>query len=148
MDKKMMENFKKLKKQEKEMMDKYGWVVHFVFPSSEEDFFANYHTHGLKENFNHLDLQFVLPMERSLIHSLFHDIVDNIKDGVNYQEGKRYNNIIQRFDVKFKKFKDGERQVLRLLLPDENGKLPDEKGCNPTYASQLEDIDFDERVIH
>lgn len=144
---KIMENIKRLKKQEEEMLKKYGWVVHFVFPEKEEDsWHVNYHTHGLQENFNHMDLQVTLPIDKELVHSILHDVVNDIKNGMKYEENKRYSNVIQGFDVKFKKFKEKEREVLRLMFPDANGFLPDENGCDPIYALQNKDIEGNEKV--
>ncbi|MEH7013163.1 hypothetical protein V7087_20515 [Neobacillus niacini] len=43
----------------------------------------------------------------------------------------------------FKQFREMERDVLRILLPDENGILPIDNACDEYYKTQLDDYDFD-----
>ncbi|GKU82957.1 hypothetical protein [Niallia sp. NCCP-28] len=44
----------------------------------------------------------------------------------------------------FKLYKEMGRNVLRVLLPDENGVLPTEKSCDEYYKTQLDDYNFDD----
>jgi hypothetical protein len=128
-----------LRDKEKFMMEKYGWVVHFVFDTNGElDGLANIHTHGLLENFNHKDFQIVLPLDSKDSHPLLVGIVNQIKDGRKFEADIATSNVIYNYDVFFKEFKEKDRTVLRLILPDPNGKFPNEKDCIDPYNRQLE----------
>jgi hypothetical protein len=131
-----------IKQQEEEMMKEHGWVVHYVFETEESpmDGLANIHTHGLEQNFGHLDLQFVLPLHPNQIHPILSLIVHTIKEGNEYKEGIMYDEVLEGFPVAFQTFHEKNRKVLRLLLPDANGKFPGEEGCDPMFARQLEEI--------
>ncbi|MDQ0247787.1 hypothetical protein J2S09_005440 [Bacillus fengqiuensis] len=43
----------------------------------------------------------------------------------------------------FKQYREMGRDVLRVLLPDEDGILPTEENCDEYYKIQLDDYDFD-----
>ncbi|MGF7535147.1 DUF4262 domain-containing protein [Bacillus mexicanus] len=128
--------FQLLEAQRQEMMDNYGWVTDYVFPTEEGEL-ANIHTHGVKENFNHMDFQIVLTLPPEMIQILLANLVERVKNGEQIVTEKRYDDIIENFDVYFVKQKEGNRSVLRMILPDDQGKFPDEKNCKPYYDKQL-----------
>lgn len=131
---------------EAEMIEKYGFYSHYVFETYENELngLANIHTHGLKESFNHMDLQIVLPLEPQTVNGLLHTIVNNIKEGKVYKSGKLYDDVIENYCVMFKKFKEHDRDVLRLLLPDKDGFFPKDKECADMYKRQIETLPGDE----
>lgn len=59
------------------------------------------------------------------------NIVENIKKGTVYEPGNKYDKIIQNYKVEFINAKESGRSVLRLLIPDANGKY------EGVYAEQL-----------
>ena len=136
-----MEQFNDFMRQQEEMIKKYGFVIHNVFPSEEdEDILYSIHTHGLKENFNHMDLEVVLPMNPNIVAGIFHGMVDSIKDGETFEDKSTSDRVIQNFDVQLVRVNDGARDLLRIVLPDENGKFPCDKDCADIYKNQLDDI--------
>ena len=110
-----------------EMMEKHGWYVDCVFDSEdckcESGTGADVHTHGLPESFGHPDLQCVLPINGKLIHSVFITIVNKIKEGKKFESGKCYSGLIKGFKLRFVESVECSRKVLRVILPDKNGKL-------------------------
>ncbi|TVX99071.1 DUF4262 domain-containing protein [Cohnella terricola] len=62
------------------MIKKHGWAAHYVL---HDDFHINYHTHGLKENYNHRDLQIVLPVSMGTVRGN----IEDIKEGKEFHEG-------------------------------------------------------------
>lgn len=135
-------NFKKVLEEQEEMLEKHGWVVHFVFESYEGELngMANIHTHGLKENFDHYDLQIVLPVKPELAHSVLSGIAEAIKEGRTFKPEVLTKGVLRNFDVIFRVYEEAEREVLRLFLPDPNGKLPFEEDCEEIYKRQMEKI--------
>jgi len=98
---------KKLKNQFDKMMKDYGWAAHYV---PYDDNHINYHTHGLSENFNHPDLQIVLPISMENAHGIVSNIIDDIKEGNKFYENKNY----------------------------KNGKMPFEPSCDAGFKLQLD----------
>lgn len=128
---------------EAECMDKYGFYVHMVFftkPTNAKKY-MNHHTHGLPETYNHKDIQLVFIMPTNIIGGIFHSIVDRIKDGVIFEPGKRYDQVLVGYDVKFIDAVENGREVLRVILPDKEGRFPDEQELEPPYSYQLDDIE-------
>lgn len=128
---------------EKQMLEEYCWYMDAIFAEEYDDIHANYHTHGVQENFNHMDFQIVLNMDPEIANDIFLTLIDEINSGTRFEEGNEYSDIIEGFKVTFKLYKEMGRDVLRVLLPDENGVLPTEENCDQYYKSQLDDYDFD-----
>ncbi|WP_066297456.1 DUF4262 domain-containing protein [Bacillus sp. FJAT-29937] len=119
-----------------------NWTVHYVFETELCEFggLCNYHTHGLKENYDHLDFQVVLPLNPKTIDPILGMMVNQIKEGRVFESDKKAGQVLRGFDVLFKEFHDGNRKVLRLILPDPNGKFPGDEGCQEPYSRQLEEL--------
>lgn len=128
---------------QKEMLEEYGWYLDVVLAEEYDEIHANYHTHGVQENFNHKDFQIVLNMDPEMAHQIFIDLINDISNGKSFVEGVKYPGIIEGFNVAFKEYKEMNREVLRVLLPDRNGILPTEKNCEEYYTFQLDNYDFD-----
>ncbi|MDP3899763.1 MAG: DUF4262 domain-containing protein [bacterium] len=111
-----------IKQKQENAFKKYGWCAHFVTDYFHENQ-VNYHTHGLPENFNHLDLQLVLPIDFSILHSLAVNLVNRIKSGESFRPNMRISDIVKSFNVTFIEAKENERTVLRVILPDKHGNL-------------------------
>lgn len=125
---------------EQEMLDKYGWVVRYVFETDAHEFdgLANIYTKGLPESFGHPNIQVVLPLPQDIIHSVLLGMVESIKTGVVFESGVISDEVLRGMPVTFKTFKNNGKEVLRLLLPDPNGILPTDPSCQEAYKRQLE----------
>ena len=125
------------------MLEEYGWYMDIVPAEEYDEVHANYHTHGVQENFNHMDFQIVLDMDPEIAHQIFVDLIIDVSNGKSFIEGKEYPDIIVGFNVAFKEYKEMKREVLRVLLPDRNGALPTEEICEEYYKIQLDNYNFD-----
>lgn len=120
------------------------WYMDSAIYADEYDgIHANYHTHGFQASFNHIDFQIVLNMDPEVANDIFYSLIDDINSGRRFEEAKEYSDIIEGLKVTFKQFREMERDVLRIFLPDENGILPNDNACNEYYKTQLDDYDFD-----
>lgn len=128
---------------EKEMLEEYGWYMDVIFAEEYDEIHANYHTHGVQENFNHMDFQIILNMDPEVANQIFFDLVNDVSNGERFVEGKEYSGIIEGFNIAFKEYKEMGRSILRVLLPDENGILPTEQTCHEDYKIQLDNYNFD-----
>ena len=112
---------------EAEAITKYGWYAHYV-TGDETDIRANYHTHGLPETHNHPDLQIVFPINPRIAHSLIWNAVRLIEAGTTLKNGDIIKKIAGGgFKVAFIDATECDRPVLRMILPDKNGKLAKEE---------------------
>jgi hypothetical protein len=101
-------------------MEQHGWYVH---ATPGNDPYMNYHTHGLDVTFKHLDLQIVFPINPEIAHGILMSAIDLIKTGTKLEDGKHYDQIIQNFSVECILAEECDRQVIRLILPEQDGAL-------------------------
>jgi len=140
MDKRIEQRrMKVLQNEQQEMIKEHGWFMHYVFEHHGElNGLANIHTHGLKENFNHPDIQVVLPLPPEVIHGVFSGIVEDVKNGRAFKPDVATKEVLQGYDVYFKEYTENGRKVLRLILPDPQGKFPFDEDCLDDYKSQFD----------
>jgi hypothetical protein len=136
-----------MNKTPEQMMEEHGWIVHYVFETDKREFngLCNIHTHGLEQNFDHPDFQVVLPLDPKVIHPVLSGMVADVKQGKQFLANVRDNRVLSGMDVMFKEFEENGRTVLRLIVPDPNGLLPDQEGCQEPYSRQFEELPDDEQ---
>jgi Domain of unknown function (DUF4262) len=129
-------SFEDLRKQHAELLERHGWVAHYVMDDAAYPNRTNYHTHGLPENYNHQDLEICLPVRQEHAHAIFSAVVGRIKEGFVFKAGQTYNNILAGgVSVTFKEVNSDGILRLRILLPDENGRYE-----APFYKEQLDSV--------
>ena len=138
-----MKEFKEFREKEIELINKYGFVIHNVFPGSEDEILWSHHTHGVKESFNHMDLEIVLPINPNIASSVLHGMVESIKEGESFEDKTISDRVIRNYNVQLVKVTDGKRDLLRVILPDENGRFPSDDDCAEVYKNQLDDLNLD-----
>lgn len=106
---------------EKEGIEKYGFFVYCV-PEADPMVY-NCHTRGLKEKFNHCDLQIYIKLSPQLMMSIFHNIVDRIKAGEKFKHNDIVPNVIGNYSVRLVNAKEDDRNILRIIVPDRDGCL-------------------------
>ena len=135
----MESNLKNVVKKHGELMKENGYVIHNVYPTNKNEIFSH-HTYGLKENYNHMDLQVALALHPSIINPVLDGVVNQIKNGETFEDKLVSDRVIQGFEVQLVKVKFGNRELLRIIIPDENGKFPADKDCADGYKNQLDDV--------
>ncbi|MOA18910.1 hypothetical protein D3C78_1392550 [compost metagenome] len=131
-----MNRNKDVQKQFYNMIKTHGWAAHYV---PLDDFHINYHTHGLKENYNHRDLQIVLPVSMENAHGIVSGIIHDIKEGKVFYEDIDYIGYLgSNHRIQFKEFYECERPVLRILFPDKKGRMPFDVKCDAGFKAQLD----------
>lgn len=118
------EAVKRYNEWENDQMKQHGWIVHFIGsddPSTPTG--VNYHTHGLTDTFDHLDLQIVVSLGQNTAHGIFLSALDCIKEGRKFAHGDVVDRIVKGYNVKFVTATEGGRNLLRIILPDQNGSL-------------------------
>lgn len=127
----------KLKTWEDEHFKKSGFYMHFV--SGEH--FINAHTHGFDRSWGHLDFQLIFPVSQKVVGSIFWSFADRVKAGERFEAGTSVDEIIEDFPVRLSSAKEGGRDVLRVILPDKNGKFPGDEGVDEVFGHQIDHVD-------
>lgn len=127
-----------VRKLEAENIEKYGWFAHYVYNDKMCPSGINIHTHNVWESFKHKDIQVCLNLDPKLLHMVIVNVVEGIKKGVKYVPGKMYAGLVDGFKLEFIDAIEGNRKVLRLLIPDENGKY---EGVYATQLTKLNNAD-------
>jgi hypothetical protein len=121
-----------LKAWEQEMMEKYGWLQHYISEDPDLPCGINHHTHGLPRTYGHLDLQLVGPLEMEVGGGIFCDIVNRIRSGERFKDGDVLVGILQNgYLIKLIAAKECGRDVLRVILPDKKNRLDEERMDQP-----------------
>ena len=113
-------------------LEKFGWIIHYVLNEGISDF----HTHGLEENFNHIDLQIYFPSAPKTAQGILNVVVDRIKAGEKFESGNEYEDLLIGYKVLFRCAKESDRTVLRLILPNVDGKYD----SAPVYKAQFDGL--------
>lgn len=103
-----------------QQMEKHGWYSHYVM----DEGVCNLHTHGIQETFEHPDFQIVIAIPPRTAGSIFWRLANLIKEGKKFEAGQIAEGIIgNNLKVTFIEVNEGNRRVLRIILPDKNGTL-------------------------
>ena len=122
------------------------WVIHYVQEEICEccdkhnetpigfSGFSNIHTHGLGK-YNHKEICIPIAIAPQLAQALLNECGLRIKyNNVKFVPGYDYT-VIKNFPVLFYEFENSNK--LYLILPDHNGKFPNDKNCEFPYNKQL-----------
>ena len=116
------------------------WIIHCVIPEGEGvECSMDSHTHGLNA-YDHPELALVMNLPQAMVGELLNEIGIRIVNGEKFSESGVYNNIlVNDYPVELIKteYKRGD-EVMAIILPDENKKLPSDKDCSYPYNMQYE----------
>lgn len=115
----------------------YGWVSHVVDQDPDVPTGFNAHTHGFSETLQHPDFQIVLRVPPRICHDIFAGLFLRVQQGDRFQAGRRYDRVIQGYEVLLLKAQESGREVLRIILPDPNGCLDLEQLAEP-FCTQFQ----------
>lgn len=133
-----------IKRWEEERLKNPGWFIHAIGNDENYPFNVNFHTHGLQENYNHLDLQLICPVPVPVVQGIFNFIVDQIKEGVVFESGQMVEGIFGGLFVKLEKAEEGEREILRVIVPDPEGSVDPWSMKSPFKKQYFDIVEFDD----
>lgn len=116
-----------------EQLEKHGFYMHMV---GGPEGFVNAHTHGFQKTWGHTDFQIVLNVGQKTISSIFWEFADRVKAGEVFHGGMLVDKIIKKYAVKLDQNTETGRDVLRVLLPDADGRFPGDSGVAGYFADQ------------
>lgn len=124
----------------KRKTNKPTWDIHYVF---DEDW-ASCHTHGLNK-YGSLELEINLPIQQELAGYILNEIgfmIANkeieLKDGDIIEEVTNVGLVVFETEGVHSGSHEGEKNVFRIVIPDEKMKFPWDEDCNITYKKQIE----------
>jgi hypothetical protein len=126
-----------VKAREEAMLKKHGWLAHYVCDDPDAPFMINYHTHGLPASIKHKDLQACVPIPYEALHFIVTGIIARIKAGESFAAGDKIFDIIENYPITFIDAKECDRDVLRVIFPDQTGCL-DKDEMDEALAKQYE----------
>ena len=125
-------------------MAEVTWKIHDVLDTEkiyeEKDnkkypYMGNFHTHGLNEYNNQKELCIVLALEKEKAAGLLNSMGIRVANGETvFTEGTRTDILKNEMKVQLLSFDNDP--TLYVILPDSNGKLPDDKDCKEPYKYQ------------
>jgi len=118
------------------MLDEHGWIVDLIRDGDK----PNFHSHYLESYLGHKDIQLVYPLPDNLVGGIMHTVVGNIKKGRKYKAGDITSSVLEGLDVLFVEATETGRTVLRIILPDKEGRLKPGEIISPY------DMQWDENV--
>ncbi|WP_088363357.1 DUF4262 domain-containing protein [Bacillus cereus] len=133
-----MESFKQEQElRKKASLETFGWYTDVAEPIDVEQGILNMHTVGVEQTYKHKDFQIVVYMPPNLAHIFFSMLVERVKNGETIEVNKRYDDILENYDVYFVERTENGRNVLRMILPDKKGNFPEDEGYDPAFCNQL-----------
>jgi len=114
---------------------KDDWYIHYVIDGSKIDGMLNIHTHGM-HNYEHLDFQLVLPVSEEQAVSFLNSLCYEVKNGRKYTEGE-YDDDLFSCKYRLELYRETDRDVLRLILPDTQLRFPEDRLCQFPYNLQM-----------
>lgn len=134
------------------MNSEIDWVIHVVKNGVKCDccdevengflpFLCNCHTHGMAK-YGHLDFQVVLNYPDEEIAYLLNIFGLRVQAGEKFKNGELVEGIYEDCPVRLSEFKECERTVLRIIIPDRQNRFPEDEGCTAPHVFQMLDTDY------
>ena len=134
-----------MKNQKKEKVPAFDWIIHFVTDyacqlcgNNDLHFkpnLCNFHTHGMRELYNHPEFQLVLNIDFNIAGYILNKLGLMVKEGRRFKAGEAVSGI-GICDLTLFEATDNSKPVLRVILPDPSYRLPDDENCEHPYNLQ------------
>lgn len=126
-----------MKRKKEKIKKEVGFVINYIF--GYENGMINAHTEGLKENYDHKELQIVLPLAQEVVSGIITGIVkDVISQGLELEGNEEM--IGETFNIEVKNVVQDGVEMLRIMFSDEKGLMPDDEGVGDIYKQQKEEL--------
>jgi hypothetical protein len=118
-------------------MKEFDWDIHFITDSYGIGGTVNRHTHGMKK-YKHLNFQVVLNLQPEEIGRLLNIMGTRVKNGEKFNAGDMVDGLYLNIAVRLDLYIEAKREVLRLIIPDENNLFPENTRCQSPYKYQTQ----------
>jgi hypothetical protein len=107
---------------ERDALARNGWYAEIVGDADSPTGFSA-HTHGLERGWGHPDFEVVLRIPGDLAYDILATLAKRVKAGERFLAGARVGDVIEHYDVLLVAAREDTRDVLRVILPDKEGRL-------------------------
>ena len=127
------------------------WIIHYISSGGTCDecgkatteflpCICNAHTHGMNQ-YGHMEFQVILNLGPGLIGYLLNTMGQRVQDGEIFKDGDIITGITatpegKDLPLRLKEVLSDGVPLLRIILPDENGRFPDDPDCAYIYNLQ------------
>lgn len=94
-------------------------------------------THGLEELYGHMEFELVISMPAAYAAQILNLFGERVRDEAVFEDREVVEGILKRFPVHLKRMSSYEKTRLRVIVPDANGRWPEDEGCEPPYSLQI-----------
>lgn len=127
-------------------MTKIDWIIHIVangvvcrdcgkVENSFPVYICNAHTHGMAK-YGHRDFQLVLHMAQEEMGYVLNTMGLRVQAGERFKAGDLVEGIFLDCPVRLDEFKECDRTVLRVVIPDGKNRFPEDPDCEYPYNMQ------------
>lgn len=71
----------------------------------------------MREKYNHLEFQIVLPLSPETIGRILNLLGDRVRNGNCFHDGEMASDVLVGYDVKLRKMVEDGEELLRVMLP-------------------------------
>lgn len=100
------------------------------------DGFCNAYTYGMFK-YGHPEFQLVLHMEHKMILYTLNMLGLHVQAGKVFKDGDIIEDLFEGYNALLKEIEYNGEKMLRVIVPDENHKFPDDEDCHPHYRHQV-----------
>ena len=125
------------------MRTNINWQIHLVEDNNRRErdkffkpYLCNAHTHGM-DRYGHPDFQVVLRISDREISRILNTLCLAVQKGIIFEDGEYIGGIYDDCPVRLQSFYEGDRKVLRVIIPDDNNIFPEITYCQRPYSYQL-----------
>lgn len=102
--------------------------------------YCNAQTVGMNK-YGHPEFQLVLHMDHEMIMYTLNTLGRMVQSGRVFKDGDIVEELFDGYKALIREFVDGEKKLLRVIIPDANHKFPEDEGCQLEYTYQALPID-------
>jgi hypothetical protein len=139
-----------------ETLEKWKWFVTKVGAGGGEPAFA--YSMGLYENFHHPEIV-VFGLDLEVMHRLINNAGARIREGEKFEEGKKYDDLLQGYPCAFLRvnpsrydgllnytvwyYEGANFPAVQMIWPDKAGLFPSEAGFDERFRNEQPMLDRD-----
>ena len=119
-------------------IEQYGF--HIWYLTEKKTKMVNCFTIGLDQTYSHKNLQITLPLDKESCANIIHTLVDKIKSGETISANNIHDGMLNFSFLALEVEKSShtmDYDVIRIIIPDSNGKFAHEETCEPHFKKQL-----------
>ena len=100
------------------------------------DYICNAHTHGMAK-YAHPDFQLVINLHPNQMGYILNTLGLRVQAGEKFKAGDMVEDIFERCPLRLDEAAESGRMVLRVIIPDDQNRLPEDPNCEYPYSYQL-----------